>query len=98
VFGNVLTCGTIAFRRARRLELLQRLSGTLLYESAVEAVSGTGTTILDTRTTPGLRALEKYAVWMGGAGIIVWLSDGVLIKENHISAAGCWELSVARRH
>jgi nicotinate-nucleotide pyrophosphorylase (carboxylating) len=56
----------------------------------VEAISGTGTTILDTRkTTPGLRALEKYAVRMGGGrNHRFGLSDGVLIKENHITAAG----------
>jgi nicotinate-nucleotide pyrophosphorylase (carboxylating) len=56
----------------------------------VRAVDGTGTTILDTRkTTPGLRALEKEAVAAGGAANHrAGLYDMVLIKENHIAAAG----------
>jgi len=73
------------------LNFLQRLSGiATLTRQFVEAVSGTAATILDTRkTTPGLRALEKYAVRMGGArNHRFGLSDGVLIKENHIVAAG----------
>jgi nicotinate-nucleotide pyrophosphorylase (carboxylating) len=73
------------------LNFLQRLSGiATLTRQFVEAVSGTGTCILDTRkTTPGLRALEKYAVRMGGGrNHRFGLSDGVLIKENHIAAAG----------
>jgi nicotinate-nucleotide pyrophosphorylase (carboxylating) len=73
------------------LNFLQRLSGiATLTRQFVEAVSGTGTTILDTRkTTPGLRTLEKYAVRMGvGRNHRFGLSDGVLIKENHIAAAG----------
>lgn len=73
------------------LNFLQRLSGiATLTRQFVEAVSGTGTTILDTRkTTPGLRLLEKYAVRMGGGrNHRFGLSDGVLIKENHIAAAG----------
>jgi nicotinate-nucleotide pyrophosphorylase (carboxylating) len=73
------------------LNFLQRLSGVAtLTRQFVEAVSGTGTSILDTRkTTPGLRALEKYAVRMGGGrNHRFGLSDGVLIKENHITAAG----------
>ncbi len=56
----------------------------------MEAVTGTGARIVDTRkTTPGLRILEKYAVRVGG-GINhrTGLYDGVLIKENHIAAAG----------
>lgn len=73
------------------LNFLQRLSGVAtLTKQFVEAVSGTGTSILDTRkTTPGLRALEKYAVRTGGGrNHRFGLSDGVLIKENHIAAAG----------
>jgi nicotinate-nucleotide pyrophosphorylase (carboxylating) len=73
------------------LNFLQRLSGiATLTRQFVEAVAGTGTAILDTRkTTPGLRALEKYAVRMGGGcNHRFGLSDGVLIKENHITAAG----------
>ncbi len=73
------------------LNILQRLSGIATLTSRfVAAVSGTKTRIVDTRkTTPGLRELEKYAVRVGG-GINhrTGLYDGVLIKENHIVAAG----------
>src|SRR5581483_11106622 len=56
----------------------------------VEAVAGTGVTILDTRkTTPGLRALEKYAVRCGGAANHRFgLDDAILVKENHLRLAG----------
>jgi len=73
------------------LNLLQRTCGiATATRSFVEAVSGTGVRILDTRkTTPGLRALEKYAVATGGGHNHRFsLSDGILIKENHIAAAG----------
>jgi nicotinate-nucleotide pyrophosphorylase (carboxylating) len=73
------------------LNLLQRMCGiATLTASFVEAVAGTKARIVDTRkTTPGLRQLEKYAVRVGG-GINhrTGLYDGVLIKENHIAAAG----------
>lgn len=73
------------------LNLLQRMCGiATLTSNFVEAVSGTKARIVDTRkTTPGLRQLEKYAVRVGG-GINhrTGLYDGVLIKENHIMAAG----------
>lgn len=73
------------------LNLLQRMCGiATLTHSYVQAVAGTGARIVDTRkTTPGLRVLEKYAVRVGG-GINhrTGLYDGVLIKENHIAAAG----------
>jgi nicotinate-nucleotide pyrophosphorylase (carboxylating) len=73
------------------LNLLQRMCGiATLTSSFVAAVSGTKARIVDTRkTTPGLRQLEKYAVRVGG-GINhrTGLYDGVLIKENHIVAAG----------
>ena len=73
------------------LNLLQRMCGiATLTTRFVEAVSGTKARIVDTRkTTPGLRQLEKYAVRVGG-GINhrTGLYDGVLIKENHIAAAG----------
>lgn len=73
------------------LNLLQRMCGiATLTARFVEAVSGTKARIVDTRkTTPGLRELEKYAVRVGG-GINhrTGLYDGVLIKENHITAAG----------
>jgi nicotinate-nucleotide pyrophosphorylase (carboxylating) len=81
------------------LNLLQRLSGVAtLTASFVRAVAGTGATVVDTRkTTPGLRALEKYAVRVGGGGNHrMGLYDGVLIKENHIAAAGGIPLAVSR--
>ncbi|MDE3033894.1 MAG: carboxylating nicotinate-nucleotide diphosphorylase, partial [Acidobacteriota bacterium] len=73
------------------LNLLQRLSGTAtLTRAFVDAVTGTKARILDTRkTTPGLKLLEKYAVRCGGGvNLRFGLGDGVLIKENHIAAAG----------
>lgn len=73
------------------LNLLQRMCGTATLTSLyVRAVGCTKARIVDTRkTTPGLRVLEKYAVRVGG-GINhrTGLYDGVLIKENHIAAAG----------
>lgn len=73
------------------LNILQHLCGVAtLTRRFVDAVSGTGAKILDTRKTlPGMRALEKYAVRMGGAANHrSALSDGILIKENHIRACG----------
>ena len=73
------------------LNVLQRLSGTAtLTRAFVDAVAGTGARILDTRkTTPGLKLLEKYAVRCGGGfNHRLTLGDGVLLKENHIAAAG----------
>ncbi|WP_185747703.1 carboxylating nicotinate-nucleotide diphosphorylase [Thermus amyloliquefaciens] len=73
------------------LNLLQRLSGiATLTRAYVEALKGTKTQVLDTRkTTPGLRALEKYAVRVGGGrNHRFGLFDGILLKENHIRAAG----------
>ena len=73
------------------LNVLQRLSGTAtLTRAFVDAVAGTGARILDTRkTTPGLKVLEKYAVRCGGGfNHRLTLGDGVLLKENHIAAAG----------
>ncbi|MCX7622611.1 MAG: carboxylating nicotinate-nucleotide diphosphorylase [Thermomicrobium sp.] len=81
------------------LNLLQRLSGiATLTRRFVEAVAGTGAVILDTRkTTPGLRALEKYAVRVGGGrNHRFGLFDGVLIKDNHIRAAGSVSEAVRR--
>lgn len=73
------------------LNLLQRMCGiATLTQRYVAAVAGTKARIVDTRkTTPGLRMLEKYAVRIGG-GINhrTGLYDGILIKENHIAAAG----------
>lgn len=73
------------------LNFLQRLSGVATASrQAVRQVAGTGVTVLDTRkTTPGHRVLEKYAVRIGGArNHRAGLDDGILIKENHIRAAG----------
>lgn len=73
------------------LNLLQRLSGTAtLTRKFVDAIEGTGARILDTRkTTPGLKLLEKYAVRCGGGvNHRLTLGDGVLLKENHLAAAG----------
>jgi nicotinate-nucleotide pyrophosphorylase (carboxylating) len=73
------------------LNLLGRLSGiATLTGRYVEAVAGTGVAILDTRkTTPGLRALEKHAVACGGGrNHRFGLFDGVLVKDNHLRAAG----------
>lgn len=81
------------------LNLLQRMCGTAtLTARYVAAVHGTRARIVDTRkTTPGLRVLDKYAVRVGG-GINhrTGLYDGVLIKENHIAAAGGIEEAVGR--
>jgi nicotinate-nucleotide pyrophosphorylase (carboxylating) len=73
------------------LNFLGHLSGiATMAARATRAVAGTGATILDTRkTTPGLRALEKAAVVAGGArNHRAGLYDAILIKENHIAAAG----------
>jgi nicotinate-nucleotide pyrophosphorylase (carboxylating) len=73
------------------LNFLAHLSGVATMAAlAVRAVAGTGATVLDTRkTTPGLRMLEKAAVAAGGASNHrAGLYDAILIKENHIAAAG----------
>jgi nicotinate-nucleotide pyrophosphorylase (carboxylating) len=73
------------------LNFIQRMSGiATLTNRYVTALSGSRTKILDTRkTTPGLRYLEKYAVAAGGGSNHRFgLSDGILIKDNHIRAAG----------
>jgi len=73
------------------LNLLQRMSGiATMTRRYVEAVEGTRVKILDTRkTAPGLRILDKYAVRVGGGHNHRFaLYDGVLIKDNHIAAAG----------
>jgi len=85
------SCRSILMAERVMLNLLQRLSGTAtLTRLFVDAVAGTGARILDTRkTTPGLKVLEKYAVRCGGGfNHRVNLADGILIKENHIIAAG----------
>jgi nicotinate-nucleotide pyrophosphorylase (carboxylating) len=73
------------------LNLLGRLSGVAtLTRAYVRAVEGTRAVIVDTRkTTPGLRALEKYAVRCGGGvNHRFGLDDAILIKDNHVAAAG----------
>jgi nicotinate-nucleotide pyrophosphorylase (carboxylating) len=80
------------------LNFLQLLSGTAtLARRFVEAVSGTGCIVLDTRkTVPGLRSAQKYAVRCGGAqNHRMGLYDMVLIKENHIAAAGSLTAAIA---
>jgi nicotinate-nucleotide pyrophosphorylase (carboxylating) len=81
------------------LNLLQRLSGiATLTRTYVEALRGTSAQLLDTRkTTPGLRALEKYAVRVGGGkNHRFGLFDGILIKENHIRGAGGISAAIQR--
>ncbi|MGD0274089.1 MAG: carboxylating nicotinate-nucleotide diphosphorylase [Gaiellaceae bacterium] len=81
------------------LNLLGRLSGIATQARAfVEAVDGTGVAILDTRkTTPGLRALEKYAVRIGGGvNHRFGLDDAVLVKDNHLRLAGGVAAAVKR--
>lgn len=100
--GDVLQKGTIiaevegnarSVLTAERtaLNLLQRLSGVASRTAeSVKSVAGTKAKIADTRkTTPGLRVLEKYAVKVGGGTNHRFnLADGILIKDNHIAAAG----------
>jgi len=81
------------------LNLLQRLSGIATQTARfVEQVRGHRARITDTRkTTPGLRMLEKYAVMAGGGSNHRFnLTDGVLIKDNHIAACGSITEAVAR--
>jgi nicotinate-nucleotide pyrophosphorylase (carboxylating) len=81
------------------LNLLQHLSGIATATSRyVDAIEGTGACILDTRkTVPGLRLLEKYAVRCGGGtNHRLDLSDGILVKNNHIDLAGGVRIAVER--
>jgi nicotinate-nucleotide pyrophosphorylase (carboxylating) len=100
--GDKLAAGTVLMRlqgqaqamlTAERsaLNTLQHLSGiATLTRRYVDAIAGTGAILLDTRkTTPGLRALDKYAARMGGAqNHRMRLDDGVLIKDNHVAVNG----------
>ena len=100
--GDALDAGTVMMRlngaaramlTAERsaLNTLQHLSGiATLTRRYVEAIAGTGATLLDTRKTiPGLRLLDKYAARMGGASNHrMRLDDGVLIKDNHVAVCG----------
>ncbi|MDP6182199.1 MAG: carboxylating nicotinate-nucleotide diphosphorylase, partial [Gammaproteobacteria bacterium] len=96
VSGNarsILTAERVA------LNFLQRMCGIATATAEyVKAVSGTGATILDTRkTVPGLRMFDKYSVRVGGgANHRVGLFDGVLVKDNHIAAAGSIREAVTR--
>ena len=83
--ASVLTAEHVA------LNILQRLSGVAtLTAKYVDAIKGTKARILDTRkTTPGMRLMQKHAVLMGGGHSHRFgLDDGILIKDNHIEAAG----------
>ncbi len=73
------------------MNYLQRMSGIATYtKSVAKLLKGSATKLLDTRkTTPNMRLFEKYAVKVGGGFNHRYnLSDGVLIKDNHIGAAG----------
>ena len=81
------------------LNTVQHLSGiATMTRSYVDAIAGTGATLLDTRKTiPGLRALEKYATRMGGAtNHRMGLWDAAMIKDNHVAVAGGVGPAVAR--
>ena len=80
------------------LNYLQRLSGIATYtRSVADLLEGTKTTLLDTRkTTPCMRIFEKYAVRLGGGSNHRYnLSDGVMLKDNHIDAAGGVKQAIA---
>ena len=80
------------------LNYLQRLSGIATYtRSVADLLKGTRTTLLDTRkTTPCMRIFEKYAVRLGGGSNHRYnLSDGVMLKDNHIDAAGGVKQAIA---
>lgn len=94
---------TILTGERTALNLMQRASGIATATAkAVKAVEGTKAHIADTRKTmPGLRLLDKYAVRVGGGVNHRFnLSDGILIKDNHIAAAGSIKKAVeaARKH
>ena len=81
------------------LNFLQRMSGIATHTAElVSLLQGSGITLLDTRkTTPNLRIFEKYAVTVGGGTNHRYnLSDGVMLKDNHIGAAGGIKPAVAR--
>ncbi|TRW17704.1 carboxylating nicotinate-nucleotide diphosphorylase [Glacieibacterium frigidum] len=88
IAGNA--CALLAAERSA-LNTVQHLTGiATLTRTYVDAIAGTGAVLLDTRKTlPGLRVLEKYATRTGGAtNHRMRLDDGVMIKDNHIAAAG----------
>jgi len=100
--GDTVTCGqhlatvegdirVLLSGERTALNYLQRMSGIATYTNKVaKLLEGTGTVLLDTRkTTPCMRIFEKYAVKVGGGSNHRYnLSDGVLLKDNHIGAAG----------
>ncbi|HEY9073692.1 MAG TPA: carboxylating nicotinate-nucleotide diphosphorylase, partial [Desulfobaccales bacterium] len=100
--GREVTAGTVLARltgpvaailtgERPALNFLQRLSGVATFtRQMVSLIAGANAALVDTRkTTPGWRALEKYAVRLGGArNHRAGLYDGVLIKNNHLTAAG----------
>lgn len=91
--GSLLTAERVA------LNFVQRLSGIATATArAVAGTAGTRAVIVDTRkTTPGLRALEKYAVRVGGGRNHRYgLDDAILIKENHIAVCGGIGAAIAR--
>ena len=80
------------------LNFLQRMSGIATYTAQMaELLAGSGLRLVDTRkTTPNMRIFEKYAVRVGGGGNHRWnLSDAVLLKDNHIGAAGGVKQAIA---
>jgi nicotinate-nucleotide pyrophosphorylase (carboxylating) len=80
------------------LNILQHLSGIATLTAAyVDKIAGTGAVLLDTRkTTPGLRILEKHAAMVGGAkNHRLGLSDGLMLKDNHIAVCGSIKAAVA---
>lgn len=81
------------------LNVLQRLCGVAsLTRRYVDAVAGSGATILDTRKTiPGWRCLDKYAVICGGGqNHRMHLADAIMLKDNHIAACGSIEAAIAK--
>lgn len=89
---------TILSGERTALNFLQRMSGIATYtRNSVALLEGTKTKLLDTRkTTPNMRIFEKYAVKVGGGCNHRFnLSDGILIKDNHIGAAGSVEKAVS---
>jgi nicotinate-nucleotide pyrophosphorylase (carboxylating) len=106
--GEAVPAGTVLMRlegsaramlgaERSALNTLQHLSGiATLTRRYVEAIAGTGATLLDTRKTiPGLRLLDKYAARMGGAeNHRMRLDDGLLIKDNHVAVCGGVEQAV----
>ncbi len=100
VFARVIGDAQMLLSAERTaLNFLQHLSGVAtMTRKYAQAVAGTGAKIVDTRkTVPGLRALEKYAVTVGGGhNHRLGLDDGVLIKDNHLTMSGSIAEAVRR--